>query len=280
MRTCRDPARTWRLPSDAGHQSSAGSPECSGTTAMCSLAAASRAAGQPPKTLVTTLAEGQSSSANRASASPPRRRACVSDQSYEEGSSPWLARHVRIASSTRSCVQRRSMAPGWHALQYAYREVQAVTDRRERDVAGLLWKTNSRPAKMDIRWACLPHRAQCVRSRSERPLGSLGASAPSDGTGGPPWRSIDTPRVGCWWCGGRRGWGSRRCWRRLNDLFGRRTLRWSCFDPGAGTVATSRYRDRLGEGADRGLWARLGFTPSSRKRCSSSSRTARATGPC
>ena len=44
-------------------------------------AASARAALQVPNTRVTTLAAGHSPCARRASASPPRRRACVRDQS-------------------------------------------------------------------------------------------------------------------------------------------------------------------------------------------------------
>ena len=43
--------------------------------------ATARAAGQLPKVLVTTLADGQSPSVSRSSASPPRRSACARDQS-------------------------------------------------------------------------------------------------------------------------------------------------------------------------------------------------------
>jgi hypothetical protein len=78
-----------------------------------------RAANQLPHTAVTTLADGQLPSLKRRSASPPRRRACVRDQSYEDGSVPNRERQSRIASSTRSRVHRRSIAPGWQALQYA-----------------------------------------------------------------------------------------------------------------------------------------------------------------
>lgn len=56
-----------------------------------------RAANQLPHTAVTTLADGQLPSLKRRSASPPRRRACVRDQSYEDGSVPNRERHSRIA---------------------------------------------------------------------------------------------------------------------------------------------------------------------------------------
>jgi hypothetical protein len=58
--------------------------------------------------------------ANRSCASPPRRRACVRDQSYDVGTRPYRERHSCIAARTRSRVQRRSIAPGWQALQYEY----------------------------------------------------------------------------------------------------------------------------------------------------------------
>ena len=51
-------------------------------------AATARAALQVPNRRVTTLAAGHSPSARRATASPPRRRAWVRDQSYDDGSPP------------------------------------------------------------------------------------------------------------------------------------------------------------------------------------------------
>jgi hypothetical protein len=80
-------------------------------------AATARAALQVPNRRVTTLAAGHSPSARRASASPPRRPACVLDQSYDVGSRPYRASHERIVVVTRARDQRRSIAPGWHALQ-------------------------------------------------------------------------------------------------------------------------------------------------------------------
>jgi hypothetical protein len=47
----------------------------------------------------------------RRSASPPRRRAWVRDQSYEEGSRPYRSRHSAIAASTPSRLHRRWIAP-------------------------------------------------------------------------------------------------------------------------------------------------------------------------
>ena len=76
------------------------------------------AAAQVPNRYVTTLAEGQPPLDRRSIASPPRRRACARDQSYDDGSRPWSSRQARIAPSTFSRVQRGSIAPGWHALQY------------------------------------------------------------------------------------------------------------------------------------------------------------------
>jgi hypothetical protein len=83
------------------------------------VAAAARAAFQLPQTEVTTLAEGQPPVLSRSSASPPRRRACVRDQSYDDGSWRYRVCQAHIAFITRARVQRRSVAPGWHALQYA-----------------------------------------------------------------------------------------------------------------------------------------------------------------
>ena len=81
---------------------------------------ARRAADQLPHTAVTTLADGQQPWFKRRSASPPRRRACVRDQSYEDGSLPYRRRQSSMASTTRSRFHRRSIAPGWQALQYGY----------------------------------------------------------------------------------------------------------------------------------------------------------------
>ena len=58
-----------------------------GASVSCRNAAA-RAAPQVPTRLVTTLAAGHSPPASRSSASPPRRRACVRDQSYDDGNLP------------------------------------------------------------------------------------------------------------------------------------------------------------------------------------------------
>ena len=70
--------------------------------------AAVRAADQLPHTAVTTLADGRLRSLSRCSASPPR-GACVRGHSHEDGSFPNRERHSRIASSTRSHVERRSI---------------------------------------------------------------------------------------------------------------------------------------------------------------------------
>jgi hypothetical protein len=72
--------------------------------------AAWRAADQLPQTVVTMLAEGQVPSVTRRCASPPRRRACVRDQSYDDGSLPYRARHSRIAAITSSRVHVTSAA--------------------------------------------------------------------------------------------------------------------------------------------------------------------------
>ena len=50
--------------------------------------AAVRAAAHVPKRLVTTLAGGHAPTARRSSTSPPRRRAWVRDQSYDDGRRP------------------------------------------------------------------------------------------------------------------------------------------------------------------------------------------------
>jgi hypothetical protein len=49
---------------------------------------AERAIAHVPKSLVTTLAAGQFPELSRVRPSPPRWRACVRDQSYEEASRP------------------------------------------------------------------------------------------------------------------------------------------------------------------------------------------------
>ena len=87
---------------------------------LCSIGSRCGSAGRRPAAeSLTTAADGHSQSPRRLSASPPRRRACVRDQSYEDGSFPYRERHTHIAASTRSRVQRRSIEPGWQALQYA-----------------------------------------------------------------------------------------------------------------------------------------------------------------
>jgi hypothetical protein len=81
--------------------------------------ASARAAAQLPYRSMTVDGAGHSPACSRLSASPPRRRACVLDQSYEDGGAPQRARHVRIASRTRSRVHSGAIAPGWQRLQYA-----------------------------------------------------------------------------------------------------------------------------------------------------------------
>jgi hypothetical protein len=78
--------------------------------------AAARAAFQLPQAKVTTLAEGQSPVLGRPSASPPRRRACVTDQSYDDGSRPYRVCQARMASTISNRVHRRAIAPGWQAF--------------------------------------------------------------------------------------------------------------------------------------------------------------------
>jgi PAS domain S-box-containing protein len=59
-----------------------------GRSSSKSLPAASRAAAQRPNRAVTTLPGGHVPTINRSRATPPRRRACVTDQSYEDGRRP------------------------------------------------------------------------------------------------------------------------------------------------------------------------------------------------
>jgi hypothetical protein len=67
-----------------------------------------RAADQLLDTYVAALAEGQLGSFNRCSASSPH-RAYVRGPSREDSSFPNRERHTRIAASTRSQVERRSI---------------------------------------------------------------------------------------------------------------------------------------------------------------------------
>ena len=69
---------------------------------------------------MTVDGEGQSPSRSRASASPPRRRAWVRDQSVEEGGRPCCSCQARIAVRTQARVRVGAIAPGWQRLQYAY----------------------------------------------------------------------------------------------------------------------------------------------------------------
>jgi hypothetical protein len=82
--------------------------------------AASRACCQLPKSAPTTLADGQSPSLSRSRAGAARRFAWVRDQSYEDGSRPYLCRHSSIAASTSCLVHFGWAAPGLHRLQYRY----------------------------------------------------------------------------------------------------------------------------------------------------------------
>jgi hypothetical protein len=92
-------------------------PEGSLVIAARPCCAAARAAAHVPNRLATTLAAGHRPLANRSSASPPRRPACVRDQSYEDGSRPQRSRHCSIAEITSSGVHHRWIAPGWHRSQ-------------------------------------------------------------------------------------------------------------------------------------------------------------------
>ena len=68
---------------------------------------------------MTVDGAGQSRARNRSSASPPRLRACVRDQSVDEGGLPYRWRHSYIAPRTQSRVRVGAIAPGWQLLQYA-----------------------------------------------------------------------------------------------------------------------------------------------------------------
>ena len=64
---------------------------------------------------ITVEVGGQSPSCRRRSACPPRLRACVRDQSVEEGIAPYRSFQARIASRTHGRVRLRPIAPGWRA---------------------------------------------------------------------------------------------------------------------------------------------------------------------
>jgi hypothetical protein len=66
---------------------------------------------------ITVDGAGQSRDRNRSSASPPRLRACVRDQSVDEGGLPYRRRHSCIAPRTHSRVRMAAIAPGWQPLQ-------------------------------------------------------------------------------------------------------------------------------------------------------------------
>ena len=75
------------------------------------------ALAQLPNSRVTTLAGGQVAAASRSSASPPRRRAGVRDQSQEEGNRPYLTCQSRIAAITNCLLHFGWIAPGLQRLQ-------------------------------------------------------------------------------------------------------------------------------------------------------------------
>jgi hypothetical protein len=83
----------------------------------CPICAATHLGSRP--IIAQNVAQVRRNECGVIAASPPRRRACVLDQSYDVGGRSYLARQSHIAASTPSRVQRASMAPGWHALQYA-----------------------------------------------------------------------------------------------------------------------------------------------------------------
>jgi hypothetical protein len=70
------------------------------------------AAAQVPYMSITVEDGGQSPSRNRLSAWPPRLRACVRDQSVDEGGLPYRCRHSRIEQHTHSRVRVGAIAPG------------------------------------------------------------------------------------------------------------------------------------------------------------------------
>ena len=81
--------------------------------------ASARAAAQVPYRSMTVEGGGQSPSRSRLSASPPRRRACVRDQSVDDGGLPYSCRQARIANRTHSRVRVGAIASGWQRLQYS-----------------------------------------------------------------------------------------------------------------------------------------------------------------
>ena len=95
-----------------------------------------------PNRAVTTLAEGQSPLLSRSSAPPPRQRACVRDQSYEDGSRP-RACHAPIAARTRSASSGARSRQGGTPCSRRRRRLcrcAVACKRRSRDtrpVAGL-----------------------------------------------------------------------------------------------------------------------------------------------
>jgi len=65
-----------------------------------------------PYTSMTVEGAGQSPSRKRLSASPPRRAACVRDQSVDDGGLPYRCRHFRIEQHTHSRIRLGSIAAG------------------------------------------------------------------------------------------------------------------------------------------------------------------------
>ena len=94
------------------------------------------------------------------------------DQSYDDGSRPYRSRHSRIASSTRSRVQRRSIAPGMAGLAVRVRVALAVA----RLGVGAAAAAHADVARLD-RPRLLPGRVVEVRldrrRRAAEPLGDL-----------------------------------------------------------------------------------------------------------
>ena len=65
---------------------------------------------------ITVDEAGQSRAWNRLSASPPRPRACVPDQSVDDGGLPYRWRYSYIAVRTQSRVRVAAIAPGWQRV--------------------------------------------------------------------------------------------------------------------------------------------------------------------
>ncbi len=103
------------------------SPAAAGRALAGSDDTARQAVRQPPNSAVTTLAAGHGRFARRSSAASPRRRACVRDQSYDEGRRSWSS-VVRCGSGTSLAGGRLSAAAG--CAESPIRRSLAVTATR------------------------------------------------------------------------------------------------------------------------------------------------------